>query len=102
MIVLTVWGGATDLWNCSGVLCADYRPTTQVGSNYFTSMPNVVHVACSSTHGHQWPTINRDAFNLWALTTLSSHPKGTPKGAFVLTPPPAGYTCKVGVYTDHY
>jgi hypothetical protein len=102
MIVITVWGGVTDLWNCAGVLCADYRPTTQVGSNYFSSMPNVVHVACSSTHGHQWPTLNRDAFNLWALTTLSSHPKGTAKGAFTLTPPPAGYTCKVGAYTDHY
>jgi poly(3-hydroxybutyrate) depolymerase len=102
MIVITVWGGNTDLWNCGTTLCADYRPTTQVGSNYFSSMPNVVHVACSATHGHQWPTVNRDAFNLWALTTLSSHPKGTPKADFVLTPPPAGYTCKLGVYTDHY
>jgi hypothetical protein len=102
MIVLTVWGGATDLWNCGTVLCADYRPTTQVASNYFSSMPNVMHVACSATHGHQWPTVNRDAFNLWALTTLSSHPKGTAKSAFVLTPPPAGYTCKLGTYTDHY
>jgi poly(3-hydroxybutyrate) depolymerase len=102
MIVITVWGGATDLWNCSGVLCADYRPTTQVGSNYWSSMPDVVHVACSTTDGHQWPTINRDAFNLWALTTLSSHPKGTPKASFTLTPPPAGYTCKLGVFTDHY
>jgi hypothetical protein len=102
MIVITVWGGANDLWNCSGVLCADYRPTTQVGSNYWSSMSDVVHVACSTTDGHQWPTINRDAFNLWALTTLSSHPKGTPKSSFTLTPPPSGYTCKLGVFTDHY
>jgi hypothetical protein len=65
-------------------------------------MPNVVHVACSATHGHQWPTVNRDAFNLWALTTLSSHPKGTSKDAFTLTPPPSGYSCKLGVFTDHY
>lgn len=102
MIVITVWGGATDLWNCADVLCADYRPTTQVGSNYFSSMANVVHVACSSSHGHQWPTINRDAFNLWALTTLSSHPKGTAKSSFTLTPPPSGYSCELGVFGDHY
>jgi hypothetical protein len=102
LIVISVWGGTNDLWNCGTTLCADYRPTTQVASNYFSSMPNVVHVACSTTDGHQWPTLNRDAFNLWALTTLSSHPKGTPKEAFVLTPPPAGYTCKLGVFTDHY
>jgi hypothetical protein len=102
MIVISVWGGSNDLWDCGTTLCADYRPTTQVASNYFSSMPDVVHVACSTTDGHQWPTINRDAFNLWALTTLSSHPKGTPKDAFVLMPPPSGYTCKLGVYTDHY
>jgi hypothetical protein len=102
MIVITVWGGETDLWNCSGTLCADYRPSTQVGSNYFSSLPNVVHVACSAGHGHQWPTVNRDAFNQWALQTLASHPKGTPKSDFVLSPPPAGYTCRVGAFTDHY
>lgn len=102
MIVITVWGGPTDLWNCANVLCADYRPTTQAGSNYFSSLPDVVHIACSSTHGHQWPTINRDAFNLWALTTLTSHPKGTAKSAFRLTPPPSGYSCKLGVFEDHY
>jgi hypothetical protein len=106
LIVITVWGGMNDLWNCgpneTPPLCADYLPTTQVASNYYSSMPNVVHVACSTTDGHQWPTINRDAFNLWALTTLSSHPKGTPKSAFALTPPPAGYSCKVGPFTDHY
>jgi hypothetical protein len=102
LIVISVWGGSSDLWDCGTTLCADYRPTTQVASNYFSSMPNVVHVACSTTDGHQWPTINRDAFNLWALTTLSSHPKGSGKDAFVLTPPPSGYTCRVGVFTDHY
>lgn len=102
MIVITVWGGDTDLWNCGATLCADYRPTTQVSSNYFSSMPNVVHVACSAGHGHQWPTVNRDAFNLWALTTLASHPKGTAKADFVLTPPPAGYECKLGAFSDHY
>lgn len=102
MIVITVWGGANDLWYCGSTLCADYRPSTQAGSNYFNAHSNVVHVACSSTHGHQWPTVNRAAFNTWAATTLASHPKGTAKSAFVLPPPPSGYTCRVGAYTDHY
>jgi hypothetical protein len=106
MIVITVWGGTTDLWNCgpnqTPPLCADDRPTTQVASNYYSSMDNVVHVACSTSDGHQWPLINRGAFNRWALKTLSSHPKGSPKAAFVLTDPPSGYTCKVGPFTDHY
>ena len=102
MIVITVWGGANDIWYCGSTLCSDYRPSTQVGSNYFSAQSNVVHVACSSTHGHQWPTVNRAAFNVWAATTLASHPKGTPASAFVLPPPPSGYTCRVGRYTDHY
>jgi hypothetical protein len=59
-------------------------------------------VACSSTHGHQWPTVNRAAFNTWAATTLASHPKGTPASAFVLPPPPPGYSCRIGPYIDHY
>lgn len=84
------------------MLCADYRPATQVGSNYFSALPNVVHVACSSSHGHRWPTINRDAFNQWAPTTLTSHPKGTPKTSVKLTPPPTGYSCEVGAFRDHY
>ncbi len=107
MIVITLWGGSTDNWSCDGgaTLCADYRPTTQSASNYFTAQPNVVHVACSSHHGHQWPTFQRDAWNRWVLRTLASHPKGTPASAFVL--PSLGalstdYSCKVGVYTDHY
>jgi poly(3-hydroxybutyrate) depolymerase len=60
MIVITVWGGEKDLWDCGPPtgLCADYRPSTQAGSNYFASMPNVVHVACSATHGHSWPQVN--------------------------------------------
>ena len=78
MIVISVWGGPNDLWRCSGVLCADYRPSTQAASNYFSSMPGVVHVSCTSSHGHMWPQINTQAFNLWALTTLAAHPKGTP------------------------
>jgi outer membrane protein assembly factor BamB len=102
MIVITVWGGTNDIWFCGSTLCADYRPSTQAGSNYFSADPNVVHVACSSTHGHQWPTVNRAAFNTWAATTLASHPKGTPASAFVLPPPPPGYSCRIGPYIDHY
>jgi hypothetical protein len=104
MVVLTVWGGETDLYDCGGTLglCADYRPSTQAGSNYFGSMPKVVHVACSSTHGHRWPAINRDEFNLWALRTLASHPKGSDPKAFKLSTPPEGYSCRVGPFTDHY
>ncbi len=106
MIVITVWGGTDDIWYCGTTLCADYRPTTQVASNYFSSFSNVLHIACSSTHGHQWPTVNRDAFNQWALATLSSHPKGTPKASFgnklITNPPPLGYSCVLGPFADHY
>jgi hypothetical protein len=102
MIVVTVWGGEKDLWRCAGVLCANYRPSTQAASNYFSSIPGVVEVSCSSSHGHMWPQINTQAFNLWALTTLASHPKGTPVSAFHLTAPPEGYSCRVGLFTDHY
>lgn len=103
-IVITVWGGEKDLWDCGGAigLCADYRPSTQAASNYFSSQPNVVHVACSSTHGHMWPQIGTDAFNLWALRTLASHPKGSSPESFRLTPPPDGYACKIGRFEDHY
>lgn len=104
MIVVTVWGGEKDLWDCGPPLglCADYRPSTQAGANYFASMPNVVHVACSSTHGHMWPQVNTQAFNAWALKTMASHPKGSDPKAFKLTPPPEGYACRVGTYIDHY
>ena len=102
MIVITVWGGEKDLWRCAGVLCANYRPSTQAASNYFSSVAGVVEVSCSSSHGHMWPQINTQAFNLWALTTLASHPKGTAASDFHLTAPPEGYTCRVGPFTDHY
>jgi poly(3-hydroxybutyrate) depolymerase len=104
MIVLTVWGGAKDLWDCGPPigLCADYRPSTQAASNYFSAQPNVVHVACSASHGHMWPQANTQAFNAWALKTLASHPKGSSPKSFRLTPPPEGYSCRLGRYTDHY
>lgn len=104
MIVVTVWGGETDKWDCGPPIgpCSDYRPTTQVGSNYFSSVPGVVHVACSAGHGHSWPQVNTDAFNLWALRTMSSHPKGSRPASFRLTAPPDGYKCRLGRFTDHY
>jgi len=102
IIVISVWGGENDLWKCSGVLCADYRPSTQAASNYFSSIPGVVEVSCSSTHGHMWPQINTQAFNLWALTTLASFPKGSRAANFRLSAPPDGYSCKLGPFTDHY
>src|SRR5262249_6541878 len=44
MIVISVWGGEKDLWDCGPPigLCSDYRPTTQAASNYFSLMKNVV------------------------------------------------------------
>lgn len=102
MIVITVWGGQNDLWRCAGVLCSDYRPTTQAASNYFAAITGVVQVSCTSSHGHMWPQINTQAFNVWALTTLASHPKGTTASDFHLTPPPSGYSCQLGRFTDHY
>jgi poly(3-hydroxybutyrate) depolymerase len=107
MIVMTVWGGEKDLWNCarpdgSRFLCADYRPSTQAGSNYFSAHSNVVHVACTTSHGHMWPQMNTQAFNLWALNTLASHPKGSDPRSFKLTTPPQGYSCRVGPFVGLY
>ena len=104
MIVLTVWGGSNDKWDCGPPIgpCSDYRPTTQASSNYFSAMPGVVNVACSAEDGHMWPQVNTDAFNLWALRTLASHPKGSSPDSFVLTTPPPGYKCQLGRFTDHY
>ena len=104
MVIITVWGGEKDLWDCGPPigLCSDYRPTTQAGSNYFSSISNIVHVACSAKHGHMWPQVNTDAFNLWALQTMASHPKGSSPKSFKLTTPPEGYSCKLGRFTGLY
>jgi hypothetical protein len=104
MIVITVWGGEKDMWDCGPPLglCADYRPSTQAASNYFSAQPDVVHIACTAGHGHMWPQVNTQAFNAWALRTLASHPKGSSRASFRLTPPPQGYSCKLGPFTDHY
>ncbi|MBB3893291.1 poly(3-hydroxybutyrate) depolymerase [Phenylobacterium haematophilum] len=102
LIVITVWGGEKDIWHCGSVLCADYRPSTQAGSNYFSSKSNLVHIACTADHGHMWPQVNTQAFNLWALRTMASHPKGSDPAKFKLTAPPEGYSCKVGRFDNLY
>ena len=104
MVVITVWGGENDKWDCGPPigLCSDYRPTTQAASNYYDAQPDVVHVACSADHGHRWPQVDTDAFNLWALQTMASHSKGSDPSSFALTSPPHGYRCKLGRFTDHY
>lgn len=106
LIVVSVWGGDNDNWSCNGTPCADYRPSTQAASNYYSSLPNVVHVACSGTHGHSWlrgfPG-GAHMFNKWALNMMAAMPKGqVPKDFKLPSPPPMGMKCQVGVYTDHY
>ena len=43
LVVITVWGGEKDMWDCGPPLglCSDYRPTTQAGSR---SIPVYVEV----------------------------------------------------------
>ena len=102
MITIVVWGGDKDIWYCGTVLCSDYRPSTQAASVYYSSFKNVVEISCTLHDGHRWPQVNTDAFNLWALDTLSSFPKGSKPSQFKLTAPPDGYSCKLGPFTDHY
>ena len=102
MIVIVVWGGGKDIWYCGTVLCADYRPSTQAASVYYSSFEDVVEISCTVHDGHMWPQVNTDAFNLWALNTLASFPKGSKPSQFRLTSPPEGYSCKLGPFTDHY
>jgi hypothetical protein len=49
-----------------------------------------------------WPQVNTQAFNLWALNTLVSFPKGSDPREFKLTQPPVGYSCKVGPFVGLY
>jgi hypothetical protein len=102
MIVIVVWGGEHDIWHCGTVLCADYRPSTQAASNYYASFDNVVEISCTLHDGHMWPQLETDDFNLWALSTMASFPKGLDPKRFALTPPPPGYACHRGAFTDHY
>lgn len=102
MIVITVWGGDNDIWYCGTVLCADYRPSTQAASVYYGSFSDVMEISCTVHDGHMWPQVNTDAFNLWAMSTLASFPKGSLASQFRLTSPPEGYSCKLGPFTDHY
>jgi poly(3-hydroxybutyrate) depolymerase len=96
MIAIVIWGGPDDVWPATNPL-ADYDPETRLAAQYYTAQPNLVTVACSGTHGHIWPT----AMTPWLAQTLLSHPKGSPASRFQLTPPPAGFSCVLGPYTDH-
>ncbi len=95
-IVIVIWGGPTDVWPANNPI-ADYDPETKMASVYYAAQPNVVTVSCSGTHGHIWPT----AMTPWLVETLLSHPKGSDPSDFVLTEPPAGFSCVLGEYTDH-
>lgn len=91
-IVVILWGGPDDSFGLS-----DYSVETKLSSEYYAAQANVVTVSCSGTHGHPWP----GTFGPWAAETVLSHPKGTPVADFVLTTPPAGFSCVLGIYTDH-
>jgi dienelactone hydrolase len=95
-IVILIWGGPNDVWPPNNPI-ADYDPETRFAAEYFAAQQNVVTVSCSGTHGHIWPT----AMTGWLVETLLSHPKGSDPEDFVLTEPPAGFSCVVGRYTDH-
>jgi len=92
-IAIILWGGPSDTWPGS----PPYAGETKAAAEYYAKQSNVVTVACSGMHGHQWPA----AITPWVAETLLSHPKGTAPSAFVLKPPPTGFTCVVGAYTDH-
>ncbi|MDG2304471.1 MAG: PHB depolymerase family esterase [Candidatus Binatia bacterium] len=92
-IVVVLWGGPEDTFGGTSF----YDVETKLASEYYAAQSDVVTVSCSGTHGHVWPP----AFTAWAAQTVLSHPKGTPVEDFVLTTPPDGFSCVVGVYTDH-
>jgi poly(3-hydroxybutyrate) depolymerase len=92
-IVIVIWGGPNDVFPGS----APYADETKAAAMYYAAQTDVVTVACSGMHGHAWP----GNMTPWLTETLLSHPKGTPKEAFQLKPPPAGLTCVLGAYTDH-
>ena len=70
MIVITVWGGPNDLWRCSGVLCADYRPSTQAAFNYFSSIP------CGPRLLHQQPRPYVDTDQYSGVQPVGRHNAG--------------------------
>ncbi len=95
-IVIIIWGGPNDVWPPNNPI-ADYDPETKLASIYYAAQPNVVTVSCSGSHGHIWPA----AMTSWLTSTLLSHPKGSDPADFVLTDPPAGFSCVLGEYLDH-
>jgi poly(3-hydroxybutyrate) depolymerase len=95
-LVIVIWGGPNDVWP-PGNPISDYDPETKQASLYYAAQPEVVTVSCTGSHGHIWPT----AMTSWLATTLLSHPKGAAPTDFDLTPPPPGFSCVLGAYTDH-
>ena len=69
MIVITVWGGEKDLWDCGPPLglCSDYRPTTQAGCELF--LVDAERGACR---------VQRDA---WTHVATGEHAGVQPVGA---------------------
>jgi outer membrane protein assembly factor BamB/predicted esterase len=105
-INIVLWGGETDKWYSSGNMLANYNPSTKLAANYYASQEKVLTVSCThnlnyvtQAAGHVWPR-NQEITN-WILTTLASHPKGTPKQTFHLPTTPSGLSCKLGSYSDH-
>jgi len=108
-VAIVVWGGETDIWPLDGPTQYTFHDGSRASSRYFDMQPNVVTVSCWGPHGHSWPanwtidppvsayTVDYDnSFTLWITDLLLSHPKGTPAGNFVLTPPPDPLQCVLG------
>jgi poly(3-hydroxybutyrate) depolymerase len=95
-IVIVIWGGPNDVWPPNNPI-ANYDPETRLASMYYAAQPEVVTLSCTGSHGHIWPTV----MTQWLAETLLAHPKGTDPAEFRLTPPPSGFGCVLGEYTDH-
>jgi polyvinyl alcohol dehydrogenase (cytochrome) len=98
-INIVIWGGPDDVWPTTGAQVMETRRATKLAANYYASQDDVVAIACAGDHGHVWPRSLE--MTSWLASTLASHPKGTPRHAFVLPPTPAGFTCVLGTFTDH-
>jgi poly(3-hydroxybutyrate) depolymerase len=95
-IAIVIWGGPSDVWPPVNPL-ANYDPETKQAALYYAAQPDVITVSCTGSHGHIWPT----AMTPWLASTLLSFPKGADPADFALTPPPEGFSCVLGEYTDH-
>jgi predicted esterase len=99
-IVINVWGGTRDTWanrNIMPPVDVDFGVETKRAAEYYASQEKVLTVSCSGSQAHSWPS----GLTNWLATTLLSYPKGSDPSSFQLMPPPSGFTCTVGEYTDH-